>query len=61
MKTFPSFPFGVIQKDGDILWTMTSCGHFFSKWTCSHGHCQRLISREHEMSATQLLGLKASP
>ena len=26
------------QWDGDILWTMTSRGHYFSKWATSHGH-----------------------
>ncbi len=34
-------------RDGDISWTMTSRGHFFSKWATSRGHCQRVTSRGH--------------
>ena len=34
-------------RDGDILWTVTSRGHFFSKWAISRGHCQRVTSRGH--------------
>ena len=33
--------------DGDISWTMSSRGHFFSKWATSRGHCQRVTSRGH--------------
>ena len=36
-----------IKRDEDISWTMTSRGHFFSKWATSHGHCQRVTSRGH--------------
>ena len=39
-----SSPFG---RDGDILWTMTSRGHYFSKWVTSHGHSQRVTFRGH--------------
>jgi hypothetical protein len=34
-------------RDGDISWTITSRGHFFSKWATSRGHCQRVTSRGH--------------
>ena len=34
-------------RDGDILWTMTSSGHFFSKWVNFRGHSQRVNSRGH--------------
>jgi hypothetical protein len=33
--------------DGDISWTMTSRGHFLSKWATSREHCQRVTSRGH--------------
>ena len=33
--------------DGDILWTMTSRGHYFSKWVTSRGHSQRVTFRGH--------------
>ena len=39
--------FGPFGRDGDISWTMTSRGHFFSKWATSRGHCQRVTSRGH--------------
>ena len=38
---------GLRRRDGDISWTMTSRGHFFSKWATSRGHCQRVTSRGH--------------
>ena len=38
---------GKTIRDGDISWTMTSRGHFFSKWGTSCGHCQRVTSRGH--------------
>ena len=28
-------------------WTVTSRGHFFSKWATSRGHFQRVTSRGH--------------
>ena len=34
-------------RDGDISWTMTSRGHYFSKWATSRGHSQRVTSRGH--------------
>ena len=34
-------------RDGDILWTMTSSGHFFFKWVNFRGHSQRMNSRGH--------------
>jgi hypothetical protein len=34
-------------RDGDISWTMTSHGHFLSKWATSRGHCQRVTSCGH--------------
>ncbi len=44
--------YGIIDKpiinrewDGDISWTVTFRGHFFSKWATSRGHCQRVTSR----------------
>ena len=33
--------------DGDILWTMTSRGHYFSKWVTSRGNSQRVTFRGH--------------
>ena len=33
--------------DGDILWTMTSSGHFLSKWANFCGHLQRETSCGH--------------
>jgi hypothetical protein len=33
--------------DGDISWTMTSCGHYFSKGATSRGHSQRMTFRGH--------------
>ena len=33
--------------DNDISWTMTSRGHFFSKWATSRGHSQRVTFRGH--------------
>jgi hypothetical protein len=34
-------------RDGDISWTMTSRGHFLSKWATSRGHFQKVTSRGH--------------
>ena len=39
--------FAKYLRDGDISWTMTSRGHFLSKWATSRGHCQRVTSRGH--------------
>ena len=36
--------------DGDISWTVTSRGHYFSKWETSRGHSQRVTSRGHYFS-----------
>ena len=36
-----------IMRDGDISWTMTSRGHYFSKWATSRGHSQRVTFRGH--------------
>ena len=36
--------------DGDISWTMTSRGHYFSKWATFRGHSQRVTSRGHYFS-----------
>ena len=36
--------------DGDISWTVTSLGHYFSKWATFHGHSQRVTSRGHYFS-----------
>ena len=33
--------------DGDILWTMTSSEHFFSKWANFRGRFQRVTSCGH--------------
>ena len=33
--------------DGNISWTMTSRGHFFSKWANFRGHFQRVTSSGH--------------
>ena len=35
------------RRDGDISWTMTSRGHYFSKWVISRGHSQRVTFRGH--------------
>ena len=35
------------EWDGDISWTMTSRGHYFSKWATSCGHSQRVTFRGH--------------
>jgi hypothetical protein len=35
------------NRDGDISLTMTSSGHFFSKWANFRGHLQRVTSRGH--------------
>ena len=37
-------------RDGDISWTVTSRGHYFSKWETSRGHSQRVTSRGHYFS-----------
>ena len=37
----------VFDWDGDISWTMTSRGHYFSKWVTSRGHSQRVTFRGH--------------
>ena len=37
-------------RDGDISWTVTSCGHYFSKWATFRGHSQRVTSRGHYFS-----------
>ena len=34
--------FSFSERDGDILWTMTSRGHYFSKWVTSRGYSQRV-------------------
>ena len=34
----------LITEDGEISWTMTSNGHFFSKWANFRGHLQRVTS-----------------
>ena len=34
-------------RDGDISWTMTSRGHYFSKWVTFRGHSQRVTFRGH--------------
>ena len=39
--------FYVISWDGDISWTMTSRGHYFSKWATSRGQFQRVTFRGH--------------
>ena len=36
-----------VKRDGDISWTMTSRGHYFSKWVTSRGHFQRVTFRGH--------------
>ena len=36
--------------DGDISWTVTSRGHYFSKWATFRGHSQRVTSRGHYFS-----------
>ena len=36
-----------IKRDGDISWTMTSRGHYFSKWVTSRGHSQEVTFRGH--------------
>ena len=41
-------------RDGDISWTMTSRGHYFSKWATSRGHSQRVTSRGHSQRVTFL-------
>ena len=33
--------------DGDFLWTMTSRGHFFTKWANSSGRFLRVNSHVH--------------
>ena len=38
---------GAKKGDGDISWTMTSRGHYFSKWVTSRGHFQRVTFRGH--------------
>ena len=35
------------KRDGDISWTMTSRGHYLSKWATSRGHSQRVTFRGH--------------
>ena len=35
------------EWDGDISWTMTSRGHYFSKWATSYGHSQRMTFGGH--------------
>ena len=37
----------LVKWDGDISWTMTSRGHYFSKWVTSRGHSQRVTFRGH--------------
>ena len=39
--------FSYLWQDGDFSWTMTSRGHFFSKWVNSSGHFQRVNSCGH--------------
>ena len=34
-------------RDRDTSWTMTSRGHYFSKWVTSRGHSQRVTFRGH--------------
>ena len=34
------------RGDGDISWTRTSRGHYFSKWGTSRGHSQRVTFRD---------------
>ena len=41
------FSLGSWFWDGDIWWTMTSRGHYFSKWVTSRGHSQRVTFRGH--------------
>ena len=36
--------------DGDISWTVTFRGHYFSKWATFRGHSQRVTSRGHYFS-----------
>ena len=38
---------GMRNRDGDISWTMTSRGHYFSKWATFRGHSQRVTFRGH--------------
>ena len=38
------------RGDGDISWTVTSRGHYFSKWATSRGHSQRVTLRGHYFS-----------
>ena len=35
------------NRDGDISWTVTSRGHYFSKWATFRGHSQRVTFRGH--------------
>ena len=37
-------------RDGDISWTVTFRGHYFSKWATFRGHSQRVTSRGHYFS-----------
>ena len=39
--------FSHLIRDGDISWTMTFRGHFFSKWGTFRGHFLRVTSRGH--------------
>ena len=40
------------SRVGDISWTMTSRGHYLSKWVTSRGHSQRVTSRRHSQRVT---------
>ena len=37
----------ILRWDGDISWTMTFRGHYFSKWATFRGRSQRVTFRGH--------------
>ena len=52
LTSLPEWPISLLttsglRRDGDISWTITFRGHFFSKWATSRGHSQRVTSRGH--------------
>ena len=46
-SNYPVVFLASLNRDGDISWTMTSHGHFFSKWVTSRGHFLRATSLGH--------------
>ena len=42
----------ILTRDGDISWTVTSRGPYFSKWATSRGHSQRVTFRGHSQRVT---------